>query len=76
MVIRSRQRDRATKPTTDTLKGNNMTHETALTKALVLCVTAPEHRLGDALKLAHEIADMCTPSEIARAKKQAKEVME
>ena len=57
-------------------KGNNMTHETALTKALVLCVTAPENRLGDALKLAHEIADMCTPSEIARAKKQAKEVME
>jgi len=53
-----------------------MTHETALTKALVLCVTAPENRLGDALKLAHEIADMCTPSEIARAKKQAKEVME
>ena len=57
-------------------KGNNMTHETALTKALVLCVTAPEHRLGDALKLAHEIADMCTPSEVARAKEQAKGIME
>ncbi len=53
-----------------------MTHETALTKALVLCVTAPEHRLGDALKLAHEIADMCTPSEVARAKEQAKGIME
>ena len=52
-----------------------MTHETALTKALVLCVTAPEHRLGDALKLAHEIAEMCTPSEVERAKESAKEVM-
>ena len=35
-------------------------------------MTAPEHRLGDALKLAHEIAEMCTPSEVARAKEQAK----
>ena len=53
-----------------------MTHETALTKALVLCVTAPENRLGDALKLAHEIAEMCTPSEVARAKEQAQEIIE
>lgn len=57
-------------------KGLDMTHETALTKALVLCVTAPEHRLGDALKLAHEIADMCTPAEVARAKEQAKGIMQ
>jgi hypothetical protein len=53
-----------------------MTHEKALTKALVLCVTAPEHRLGDALKLAHEIASMCTPAEVARAKEQAQGIME
>ncbi len=53
-----------------------MTHETALTKALVLCVTAPEHRLGDTLKLAHEIAEMCTPAEVARAKENAREIME
>tara|TARA_R110002072_G_scaffold101303_3_gene223101 strand:- start:224 stop:385 length:162 start_codon:yes stop_codon:yes gene_type:complete len=53
-----------------------MTHETALTKALVLCVTAPEHRLGDALKLAHEIAEMCTPAEVARAKEQAEGMMQ
>ncbi len=53
-----------------------MTHETALTKALVLCVTAPENRLGDALKLAHEIAEMCTPAEVARAKEQAQEIIE
>ena len=52
-----------------------MTHETALTKALALCITAPDHRLGDALKLAHEIAEMCTPSEVARAKEQAKGIM-
>lgn len=53
-----------------------MTHETALTKALVLCVTAPENRLGDALKLAQEIAEMCTPAEVARAKENAREIME
>ena len=52
-----------------------MTHETALTKALALCITAPDHRLGDALKLAHEIAEMCTPREVARAKEQAKGIM-
>ena len=53
-----------------------MTHETALTKALVLCITAPEHRLGDALKLAHEIAEMCTPAEVARAKERARGMIE
>ena len=52
-----------------------MNHQQALTKALALCITAPDHRLGDALKLAHEIAEMCTPSEVARAKESAKEVM-
>ena len=57
-------------------KGLDMTHETALTKALVLCVTAPEHRLGDALKLAHGIASMCTPAEVALAKEQAQGIME
>ena len=52
-----------------------MTHETALTKALILCVTAPENRLGDALKLAHEIAELCTPSEVAKAKENAKGII-
>jgi len=53
-----------------------MTHETALTRALALCITAPDNRLGYALKLAHEIAEMCTPAEVARAKENAKGIME
>jgi hypothetical protein len=53
-----------------------MTHETALTKALVLCVTAPEHRLGYALQIAYELTELCTPAEVARAKEQAKGIME
>ena len=58
-----------------TYKGNNMTHETALTRALVLCETTPEHRLGYALQIAYELTELCTPAEIARAKENAKEIM-
>lgn len=53
-----------------------MTHETALTKALVLCETTPEHRLGYALQIAYELTELCTPAEIARAKEQAKGIMQ
>tara|TARA_B100001059_G_C17379670_1_gene353801 strand:- start:260 stop:421 length:162 start_codon:yes stop_codon:yes gene_type:complete len=53
-----------------------MNHQQALAKALALCITAPEHRLGDALKLAQEIAELCTPAEVARAKENAREIME
>jgi len=53
-----------------------MTHETALAKALALAITAPNHRYGDALKLAYEIAELCTPMEVERAKITAREIAE
>jgi hypothetical protein len=52
-----------------------MTHETALTKALALAITAPHHRYSDALKLAYEIAELCTPAEVERAKLNAQQLV-
>ena len=50
-----------------------MAHEIALTKALALAITAPSHRYSDALKLAYEIAELCTPAEVERAKLNAQQ---
>lgn len=48
-----------------------MTHKQALTKALQLAITAPENRLTDSLKLVDELAELCTPAEIAQAQGEA-----
>ena len=48
-----------------------MTHQKALQKALFLALTAPENRLKDSLNLVEELAELCTPAEIAQAQSQA-----
>lgn len=52
-----------------------MTHKQALTKALQLAITAPENRLTDSLKLVDELAELCTPEEIAQAQSQALKII-
>ena len=46
-----------------------MTHQDALTLSLALTITAPDERLDDAVALSMELAELCTPFEVARAKK-------
>ena len=48
-----------------------MNHQQALSKALMLALTAPKHRLQDALKLVDELAMLCTPKEISEAQDYA-----
>lgn len=48
-----------------------MSHKEALTKALMLALTAPKHRLNDALRLVDDLAVFCTPSEISEAQDYA-----
>jgi len=52
-----------------------MTHQKALQRALFLALTAPEHRLKDSLKLVDEIAELCTPAEVAQAQSAALEIL-
>jgi hypothetical protein len=52
-------------------KGDTMTHKKALTRALQLAITAPENRLTDAVRLADELAELCTPDEVAQAQSEA-----
>ena len=52
-----------------------MTHKQALTKALQLAITAPENRLTDAVKLVDELAELCTPTEIAQAQSDALKIL-
>jgi hypothetical protein len=46
-----------------------MTHQEALTKSLALAITAPDDRVDAAVALSMELAELCTPFEVARAKK-------
>lgn len=48
-----------------------MNHQQALTNALMLALTAPKHRLQDALNLVDELAMLCTPKEISEAQDYA-----
>ena len=48
-----------------------MNHQQALTNALMLALTAPKHRLQDALNLVDELAMLCTPNEIEQAQEYA-----
>ena len=48
-----------------------MNHQQALTNALMLALTAPKHRLQDALNLVDELAMLCTPKEIQQAQEYA-----
>ena len=48
-----------------------MSHKEALTKSLMLALTAPKHRLKDALRLVDDLAVFCTPSEISEAQDYA-----
>jgi len=48
-----------------------MDHQTALTQALKLSIEAPANRLDEILKLAYELAELCTPMEIEHAKATA-----
>jgi hypothetical protein len=48
-----------------------MNHQQALTNALMLALTAPKHRLEDALELVNELSQLCTPKEIAEAQEYA-----
>ena len=52
-----------------------MTHKQALTKALQLAITAPENRLSDAVNLVDELAELCTPTEIAQAQSEALKIL-
>lgn len=52
-----------------------MTHKQALTKALQLAITAPENRLTDSLRLVDELAELCTPAEVAQAQSAALEIL-
>ena len=56
-------------------KGDIMKHKQALTKALQLAVTAPENRLSDSLRLVDELAELCTPAEIAQAQSDALKIL-
>ena len=56
-------------------KGDNMTYQQALTKALQLAITAPENRLSDSLKLVDELAELCTPAEVAQAQSEALKIL-
>jgi len=56
-------------------KGDSMTHKQALTKALQLAITAPENRLTDAVNLVDELAELCTPAEIAQAQSDALKIL-
>ena len=47
------------------------THQKALQRALFLALTAPEHRLKDSLNLVEELAELCTPVEVAQAQGEA-----
>jgi hypothetical protein len=46
-----------------------MTHQDALTQCLALAITAPDDRVDAAVALSMELAELCTPFEVARAKK-------
>jgi len=48
-----------------------MTHKQALTRALQLAITSPANRLTDSLKLVDELAELCTPAEVAQAQSEA-----
>lgn len=48
-----------------------MNHQQALTNALMLALTAPKHRLEDALQLVYELSQLCTPKEIEEAQEYA-----
>ena len=52
-----------------------MTYQQALTKALQLAITAPENRLSDSLKLVDELAELCTPAEVAQAQSEALKIL-
>lgn len=51
-----------------------MNHQEALTRALMLALTAPKHRLADSLQLVDDLAQLCTPQEIEDAKAYAMNV--
>tara|TARA_R110000782_G_scaffold105429_1_gene193417 strand:+ start:84 stop:269 length:186 start_codon:yes stop_codon:yes gene_type:complete len=52
-----------------------MTHKQALTRALQLAITSPANRLTDSLKLVDELAELCTPAEVAQAQSAALEIL-
>tara|TARA_R110000796_G_scaffold20340_2_gene60669 strand:+ start:906 stop:1091 length:186 start_codon:yes stop_codon:yes gene_type:complete len=52
-----------------------MTYQQALTKALQLAITAPSNRLSDSLKLVDELAELCTPAEVAQAQSEALKIL-
>tara|TARA_R110000850_G_scaffold184853_1_gene310593 strand:- start:250 stop:435 length:186 start_codon:yes stop_codon:yes gene_type:complete len=52
-----------------------MTYKRALTKALQLAITAPANRLTDSLKLVDELAELCTPTEVAQAQSEALKIL-
>jgi len=56
-------------------KGDNMTYQQALTKALQLAITAPENRLTDSLRLVDELAELCTPTEVVQAQSEALKIL-
>jgi len=52
-----------------------MSHKEALKNALILAIHAPEKRKNEAMLLAYEIDEMCTPDESTEARLEVEEML-
>jgi hypothetical protein len=52
-----------------------MNHKKALKNALILAITAPDKRKDDAMLLAYQIDEMCTPDESTEARLEVEEML-
>ncbi len=52
-----------------------MNHKKALKNALILAITAPDKRKDDAMLLAYQIDEMCTPDESTEARLEVEQML-
>jgi len=52
-----------------------MNHKQALKNALILAITAPRKRQNEAMLLAYEIDEMCTPDESTEARLEVEQML-
>jgi len=50
-------------------------HKQALKNALILAITAPDKRQNEAMLLAYEIDEMCTPDESTEARLEVEQML-
>ena len=52
-----------------------MNHKQALKNALILAITVPDKRKNEAMLLAYEIDQMCTPDESTKARLEVEKML-